>query len=113
MAKPTYNDEQKQALIAEFEASGKSMNAFVKGDGKPSYPAFKRWYEDAKGGAHSKAKSGVVDKPLDVSSILAESKAKLNAGRQALLKRKDDLNQQLKDTDAEIIKINEALERLG
>jgi len=112
MVKPTYNEEQKQALIAEFEASGLSMNAFVKGEGKPSYPAFKRWYEAAKGGTqtNSSVASGAA---LNVASILAESKRQLAEGRKALEKRKAALLTEIGGIDSEISKVDEALAKLG
>jgi hypothetical protein len=112
MVKPTYNEEQKRALIAEFEASGLSMNAFVKGEGKPSYPAFKRWYEAAKGGTqtNSSVASGAA---LNVAAILAESKRQLAEGRKAMEKRRAALIAQIGEIDTEISKVDEALAKLG
>ncbi|YCH22958.1 hypothetical protein M1D96_05465 [Pseudomonas sp. D1-3] len=112
MAKKIYTEQEKKDLLAQFEASGLSINAFVKTIDGPSYPGFKRWVDAAKGQG-SKAKATSTNKALNIDSILADSIAQLKAGKQGLLNQKDALQQQLKDIDAEIIKINAALEKLS
>ena len=110
--KPSYSESQKKEFIKAFDASGLSMNAWTKLDGNPSYPAFKRWYTKHQG-MSGQAEAVTPGEDFDVTALLADSVAKLNAGKQSLLNRKDALHQQLKDIDAEIIKINAALEKLS
>ncbi|MEN2393596.1 hypothetical protein [Pseudomonas halotolerans] len=43
VAPKRYTPEEKQKLIEEFNASGKSLNAFCKEPGRPSYPVFTKW----------------------------------------------------------------------
>lgn len=66
-------------------------------------------------GKSAPSDAGVTDvkKAISIDDILADSIAQLKAGKQGLLNQKDALQQQLKDIDAEIIKINAALEKLS
>ncbi|WP_338807636.1 hypothetical protein V8U11_15930 [Pseudomonas chlororaphis] len=54
-----YTQEEREALIAEFNLSGAAMTAFCKMPGKPSYQVFKKWIEgdDAPKASGSKTSS--------------------------------------------------------
>ncbi|MNN52520.1 hypothetical protein D3C81_1672250 [compost metagenome] len=40
-----YTQDEREALIAEYNLSGAAMTAFCKLPGKPSYQVFKKWIE--------------------------------------------------------------------
>lgn len=42
-----YTDEQKQALVGEYEGSGLSLSAFCMQQGKPSYQVMTKWVKGA------------------------------------------------------------------
>ncbi|MFI8608413.1 hypothetical protein ACIGFL_08815 [Pseudomonas sp. NPDC077649] len=111
MARPTYTEQDRKALVAEFKASGLSVNAFVKSKGgNPSQPALTRWIEayGEKGGP----KGGVAAGPVNAGSILKKYRHELLEGRKSLERRKADLLAQVEGIDLEVMEIDEALKKL-
>ncbi|MCX2708336.1 MULTISPECIES: hypothetical protein [unclassified Pseudomonas] len=46
-----YSEEERAEIIQAFNLSGLSLNAFCKGEGRPSYLVMKRWIDGPSGAA--------------------------------------------------------------
>jgi len=97
-----YTEEQKQALIEEYNSSGKSLSKFCSEPGKPSYPIMNKWLKD----------SGVEVRQLSRSTAVGNDSGLFSEFTQSLMpddvqlkyvsfleKRVRDLEAQLASTD--------------
>jgi hypothetical protein len=97
-----YTEEQKQALIEEYNSSGKSLSKFCSEQGKPSYAIMNKWLKD----------SGVEVRQLSRSTAVGNDSGLFSEFTQSLMpddvqskyisfleKRVRDLEAQLASTD--------------
>ncbi|WP_416311362.1 hypothetical protein [Pseudomonas sp. W03] len=94
-----YTPEEREALIAEFNLSGLSINAFCKQEGKPAYQVFKNWLE---GTGHS----GGAPVSRTGLSLKEEFQARQEDAYKAFLKEKiAELEGQLAAVKGELSKL--------
>jgi transposase-like protein len=95
-----YTPEEREALIAEYNLSGLSINAFCKQEGKPAYQVFKKWIEGTghSGGAPASSRTGL--------SLKEEFQARQEDAYKAFLKEKiAELEGQLAAVKGELAKL--------
>lgn len=99
-----YTDEQKKALIQEYEASGMSLSRFCSQQGKPSFTVVSKWLKGA----------GIEGKQISAPSSVGNDSALFSEFTKSLMpddvqvryiafleKRVRELEQQLAQKDGE------------
>jgi len=105
-----YTAEEREVLIAEYNLSsmngmGMTLTAFCKQPGKPSYPIFKKWLEDASGDAPVKGASKVAGSlQAEFEQVLAQEETKEQKFLKFLKAKQIELQAALAEVEREIAK---------
>lgn len=100
-----YTAEEREVLLAEYNLSGMALTAFCKLEGKPSYPVFKKWVEDASGDAPTKAAPKAASSLLaEFEQVLAQEETREQKFLKFLKEKQKSLQAELAEVEREIAK---------
>lgn len=105
-----YTNEQVEAILAEYKASGDGITVFCKKrDHKPSYQTLKGWLDIAGEVSAAKQATPAPAAPTSLADAEAAYKANIQSVITALEKREQELSKELESVMSDLEKAREKL----